>query len=65
MMVAISCPCQVTLVVCWHEKGDEVCTSNTYVTGSLNSMRASNGPMLVNAPCSSKSNPPSERFLIN
>jgi hypothetical protein len=41
------------------------CASNTYMAGSSNSMKASKGPILVNAPCSAKSNPPSERFLTN
>ena len=40
-------------------------TSDTYVTGSSNSMTASKGPILVRAPPSVKSNPASERFLIN
>ena len=64
-MVAMSYPCQVTLVAVLHENGDKVYASKTYVTGSLNSMKASRGPMLVNVPSSAKSNPPSEIFLIN
>lgn len=62
-MVAILFPCQFTLK--WPLVGYSRQMHFTYVTGSINSINASSGPMFVKEPWRARSKPLFEMFLCD